>query len=72
MIRTILIDSIGGNSESVREVGVVGTLKAVHYKNPPCVLAIDMGGGKTACAVSEEISPTLACTHGGGAGNTER
>lgn len=32
------------------------------------VIAIDMGGGKTTCAISEDIAPTLSCTHGGGAG----
>lgn len=29
------------------------------------VIAIDMGGGKTTCAISEDIAPTLSCTHGG-------
>ena len=29
------------------------------------VVCVDQGGGKSACAVSEERSPTLACTHGG-------
>ena len=29
------------------------------------VLVVDMGGGKTSCAITEDISPTLSCTHGG-------
>lgn len=29
------------------------------------VYAIDQGGGKSSSSVSEDISPTLACTHGG-------
>ena len=39
--------------------------------NPSCnqggiaVVCIDQGGGKSSCSVSEELSPTLACTHGG-------
>ena len=39
--------------------------------NPSCnqggvaVVCVDQGGGKSNCSVSENISPTLACTHGG-------
>ncbi len=39
--------------------------------NPSCnqggiaVVCVDQGGGKSSCSISEEISPTLACTHGG-------
>jgi len=39
--------------------------------NPACnqggiaVVCVDMGGGKSACGVSEGKAPTLACTHGG-------
>lgn len=39
--------------------------------NPSCnqggiaVVCVDMGGGKSYCNISEEKSPTLACTHGG-------
>ena len=39
--------------------------------NPGCnqggiaVVCVDQGGGKSACNVTEELSPTLACTHGG-------
>ena len=39
--------------------------------NPSCnqggiaVVCVDQGGGKSACNVSEETSPTLTCTHGG-------
>ena len=39
--------------------------------NPSCnqggiaVVCIDQGGGKSACNVTEEMSPTLTCTHGG-------
>lgn len=29
------------------------------------VLCVDQGGGKSGCGVTEEVSPTLACTHGG-------
>ena len=29
------------------------------------VVCVDQGGGKSSCSVSEEVSPTLACTHGG-------
>ena len=39
--------------------------------NPGCnqggiaVVCVDQGGGKSSCSVSENVSPTLACTHGG-------
>lgn len=39
--------------------------------NPSCnqggiaVVCVDQGGGKSSCCVSENIAPTLACTHGG-------
>ncbi len=39
--------------------------------NPSCnqggiaVVCVDQGAGKSACSVSKDISPTLACTHGG-------
>ncbi len=39
--------------------------------NPSCnqggiaVVCVDQGGGKSSCCVSENISPTLSCTHGG-------
>lgn len=29
------------------------------------VVCVDQGGGKSSCSVSEEVPPTLACTHGG-------
>ena len=39
--------------------------------NPACnqggvaVVCVDMGAGKSSCGVSEDVAPTLACTHGG-------
>ena len=39
--------------------------------NPGCnqggvaVVCIDQGGGKSSCSISEDLAPTLACTHGG-------
>ena len=39
--------------------------------NPSCnqggivIVCVDQGGGKSSCSVSEELSPTLTCTHGG-------
>lgn len=39
--------------------------------NPSCnqggiaIVCVDMGGGKSSCGVSEDKTPTLACTHGG-------
>ena len=39
--------------------------------NPGCnqggiaVVCVDQGGGKSSCSLSEEVAPTLACTHGG-------
>jgi len=42
----------------------VAPLMARDYKDPQCV-AIDMGGGKSGCGISEEQTPTLTTTHGG-------
>lgn len=36
--QTILIDSIGGNAEHAWWGGCCATLKASHYKFPPCVV----------------------------------
>lgn len=37
--------------------------------NPSCnqggIAVVDMGGGKSSCNVTEDLSPTLTCTHGG-------
>lgn len=38
---------------------------AVAYEESESTLCVDQGGGKSACSVSEEVSPTLTCTHGG-------
>lgn len=46
--------------------GETGKAFTVIAKGPGAVYyAIDMGGGKSACGVSEDTSPTLTCTHGG-------
>ena len=39
--------------------------------NPSCnqggiaVVCVDQGGGKSSCGITEELAPTLSCTHGG-------
>ena len=38
--RTIIIDSIGGQSERAWWGGVSPSLKATHYKFPPCIVAL--------------------------------
>ena len=45
------IDTNGGNPSS-NQGGMV-------------VLCVDQGGGKSGCNITEDFSPTLACTHGG-------
>ena len=35
------------------------------FSRPAVVYAVDQGGGKSSCNVSENKSPTLTCTHGG-------
>ena len=51
--------STGGRGEGeAGNRGVRGRLDAVTY-------AVDQGGGKSSCSVQEDLSPTLACTHGG-------
>ena len=58
----------GGNVEQIIE-GKTGTLTASMNSSGNNKLSIcysiDQGGGKSACNVSEEQSPTLTCTHGG-------
>ena len=42
------------------------TLVATDYKDPQMVCyAVDQGGGKSQANVTENLSPTLTCTHGG-------
>jgi len=60
-----------GNPHSgIYEAETSRTLDA-NGGNPSCnqggiaVVCIDQGGGKSACNVTEEKSPTLTCTHGG-------
>lgn len=36
--QTLVLDNYGGQAESVREMSVSPTLKATHYKFPPCVM----------------------------------
>ena len=36
--QTLVLDNYGGQAESVREMTVSPTLKATHYKFPPCVM----------------------------------
>ena len=46
--------------------GLAPTLRTeVGDNRPSVVYAVDQGGGKSACNVTEGQSPTLTCTHGG-------
>lgn len=40
-------------------------LPAIMVEEDTFVLCADQGGDKSGCGVTEEVSPTLACTHGG-------
>ena len=43
-----------------------GTVPTLVAKGPSAVCyAVDQGGGKSSASVSEDLSPTLTCTHGG-------
>jgi len=54
----------------IYEADTARTLDA-NGGNPGCnqggiaVVCVDQGAGKSSCSVSEELAPTLACTHGG-------
>ena len=37
-VETVVLDSIGGQAESARTTQTAPTLKASHYKFPPCVM----------------------------------
>ena len=47
----------GGNDEACYTLNTID--------RPAVAYAVDQGGGKSACNVTEENSPTLTCTHGG-------
>ena len=68
----MVVDSIGGRSETIFETNTAPTLRATHYKNPPCLLKaqqISYGIDRAAFnqgqnaqfnfAVSEEVEPTI-------------
>lgn len=54
-------DNAGCNGKGWREDKSY-TLNTVDR---PAVYAVDQGGGKSGANVSEDVSPTLTCTHGG-------
>lgn len=62
--KNIIIDSIGGNSETAWQGDTAPCLKATHYKNPPCI-TVSAGfcpeeSAKTrGVGYAEEQSPTL-------------
>jgi DNA (cytosine-5)-methyltransferase 1 len=49
----------------VRTDDVVAPLQARDYKGGKYIFCVDQGGGKSGANVTENISPTLTCTHGG-------
>ena len=49
----------------VRTDDVVAPLQARDYKGGKMILCVDQGGGKSGANVTENLSPTLTCTHGG-------
>ncbi len=59
MRRFLQYESCGGVSPTLRAAASNGSADTI-----PCV-CVDMGGGKSGCGISEDITPTLACTHGG-------
>lgn len=56
----------GKNAQFDIGVDDSGTAHTVVAKGPGAVCyAVDMGGGKSSCNVTENVSPTLTCTHYG-------
>ena len=49
----------------VRMDDIVSPLQARDYKGGKYVLCVDQGGGKSGANVTENVTPTLTCTHGG-------
>jgi DNA (cytosine-5)-methyltransferase 1 len=43
----------------------VGLIKSSGEDRHAVVYAVDQGGGKSSCNITEDMSPTLTCTHGG-------
>lgn len=68
--QTFIIDSIGGQAERGWEGEVAPTLKATHYKCPPCVMeaaGFKAGNGAKANGIGweKEISPTFSAAPSG-------
>ena len=56
----------GKNAKFDFEVSDSGINSPIVAKGPSAVCyAVDQGGGKSACNITEEQAPTLTCTHGG-------
>ena len=56
----------GKNAQFDIGISESGTAQSLVAKGPGAVCyTVDQGGGKSACNVTEEKSPTLTCTHGG-------
>ena len=49
----------------VRTDDVVAPLQARDYKGGKYIFCVDQGGGKSGANVTENLAPTLTCTHGG-------
>ena len=47
------------------QMGTGGGKGALGCNNDQVLYCVDQGGGKSACNVAENLSPTLTCTHGG-------
>ena len=62
--KTCIVDSVGGNAERGWESEVAPTLKATHYKMPPCIVesagfCTEHSAKSRSIGYEEEISPTL-------------
>ena len=63
-VMPVVIDSIGGQAEAAKETNIVPTLKASHYKFPPCIalsagFCTEHSANAGGIGYQEECAPTL-------------
>lgn len=70
-MRTFGIDCQGGKGMAGFGIEVSPTCAAISHGTPHAIASIvglnciNMGGGKSSCSVTKQVSPTFDCAHGG-------
>lgn len=67
-MKTFGVDCQGGKGMAGYGIEVSPTCAAISHGTPHALVSLNcigMGGGKSSCSVTRQISPTLDCAHGG-------